>query len=91
MARKRIEMRASATTAPGKLAGAIIMSIRDDKKNPDIACVGAGAVNQAMKAVAIARGMGAPCGIDIIAAPYFLGLDENEEMRTSLHILVQER
>lgn len=91
MAREKMEMKASGTTAPNKLAGAIIMCIRDDKQDADIACIGAGAVNQAMKAVAIARGMGAPSGVDIVALPYFVDIEEAAELKTSLHILVQGR
>lgn len=89
MKKEVMNMRASNRTSPIALAGAIITAIRDDKKDADVACIGAGAVNQTMKAIAVARGMGEPSGIDVVATPYFAMADTDGEQRTILHIVAK--
>jgi stage V sporulation protein S len=53
--------------------------------------VGAGALNQAIKAVAIARGFVAPSGSDLVCAPAFTDIEINGEGRTALKLLVEKR
>jgi stage V sporulation protein S len=53
--------------------------------------VGAGALNQAVKAIAIARGFVAPGGADLICAPAFTDIEINGEGRTALKLLVEKR
>ncbi len=53
--------------------------------------VGAGALNQAIKAVAIARGFVAPSGSDLICAPAFADIEINGEGRTALKLFVEKR
>ncbi len=53
--------------------------------------MGAGAVNQAVKAIAIARGYVAPNGIDLIAIPAFAEIAIEGEERTAIRFIVEPR
>jgi stage V sporulation protein S len=53
--------------------------------------VGAGAINQAVKAVAIARGFVAPSGVDLICIPAFTDIEIDGEERTAIKIIVEPR
>jgi stage V sporulation protein S len=63
-------LRVSAGSNPQLVASAIAHSIYETR-SAKVRCVGAGAVNQSIKAIAIARGYTAPRGIDIAAVPGF--------------------
>lgn len=83
-------LRVSAKSIPKSVAGAIAAVVRESGK-VEVQAVGAGAVNQAMKAVAIARGFVAPNGIDLVAVPGFSEISINGEERTAIKILVERR
>ena len=53
--------------------------------------VGAGALNQAVKAVAIARGFVAPHGIDLICIPAFTVIEIDGVQRTAMKLIVEPR
>jgi len=53
--------------------------------------IGAGALNQALKAVIIARGYVAPSGIDLICIPAFTDIEINGEERTAIKLIIQAR
>ena len=53
--------------------------------------VGAGAINQAVKAIAIARGFVAPSGIDLVCIPAFTDIVIDGEERTAIKLIVQPR
>jgi stage V sporulation protein S len=53
--------------------------------------IGAGAINQAVKAVAIARGFVAPSGVDLICIPAFTDIEIDGEERTAIKIIVEPR
>ncbi len=53
--------------------------------------MGAGAVNQAVKAIAIARGYVAPNGIDLITIPAFAEIAIEGEERTAIRFIVEPR
>ena len=53
--------------------------------------IGAGAVNQSIKAIAIARGFVAPNGMDLIAVPSFVEVEINGEERTAIKFFVEPR
>jgi len=57
----------------------------------EIQSVGAGGVNQAVKAIAIARGFLAPVGIEIVCAPAFADVEINGETRTAIRFAVEPR
>jgi len=75
-------------TNPNLLAGAIAGAMRESD-SLEIQAIGAGAVNQALKAVAIARGFLAPTGINLVCTPAFASADINGQEKTSMKIIVQ--
>jgi stage V sporulation protein S len=83
-------LRVSADSKPKAVAGAVAAVIRNEG-SVELQAVGAGAVNQAIKAVAIARGFLAPNGIDLIVIPAFVEIEINNEERTALKFIVEPR
>jgi stage V sporulation protein S len=75
---------------PAKLAGAICNQIKEHGASRTRS-VGAGSVNQAVKAIAIARGYMAPSGIDLVCTPSFLDVEIEGETRTSINFLIENR
>ncbi len=75
---------------PKSIAGAIARSLEDNEE-VKLEAVGAGAVNQAVKAVAIARGFVAPSGQDLICTPGFFDLEIGGEERTGIRIVIEPR
>jgi hypothetical protein len=57
----------------------------------EVQVVGAGALNQAIKAVAIARGYLAPSGVDLVCVPSFADIEIDGERRTALRLLCEDR
>ena len=72
------------------MAGAIAGVIRD-KGLVEIQAIGAGAANQAIKSVAIARGYLAPAGIDLICKPAFAIVEIDGAERTAIKLIVEPR
>jgi stage V sporulation protein S len=83
-------LKVSATSKPKAVAGALAAVLRE-KGSVEMQAVGAGAVNQAVKAIAITRGFVAPNGIDLIAIPAFTKVEIDGEERTAIRFLVQAR
>jgi len=83
-------LKVSAKSKPKSVAGALSAVLRE-KSSAEIQAVGAGAVNQAVKAIAIARGFVAPNGIDLIAIPAFSEIEIDGEMRTAIKFIVEPR
>lgn len=83
-------LRVSTKSQPKSVAGAIAAMINEHQK-AEVLAVGAGAVNQAIKAIAITRGFLAPRGIDIVVIPAFANVDIDGEVRTSIKLLVEIR
>lgn len=80
----------SAQTKPGSLAGAIAGVVRDCEI-VEIQAIGAGAINQAVKAIAIARGFVAPHGIDLTCIPAFMDIQIDGADRTAIKFIVEAR
>lgn len=80
----------SADSKPKAVAGAVAAVIRNEG-SIELQAVGAGAVNQAIKAVAIARGFLAPNGINLVVIPAFVEIEINSEERTALKFIVEPR
>ena len=74
-------LKVSAKSVPNSVAGAIAGVIRDSG-SVEVQAVGAGATNQAVKAIAIARGYLAPAGMDLVCVPTFGNIIINNEERT---------
>lgn len=83
-------LRVSAKSVPGSVAGALAGVLREYGM-AEIHTIGAGAVNQAVKAIAIARGFVAPCGMDLICIPAFTDVVIGGEERTAIKLIVEAR
>jgi len=83
-------LRVSARSNPNSVAGALAGVIREQGA-AELQTVGAGALNQAVKAIAIARGYLAPTGTDLICVPSFADIEIDGEERTAIRILVEPR
>ncbi len=83
-------LRVSAKSNPNSVAGALAGVIRDHG-SAEVQAVGAGALNQAVKAVAIARGFIAPSGIDLICIPAFAAIEIEGEERTAIKLIIEPR
>lgn len=83
-------LKVSADSKPKAVAGAIAAIVRE-KGKVEIQAVGAGAVNQAVKAIAISRGFVAPNGIDLVSIPAFTKVEIEGEERTAIRFLVETR
>ena len=68
-----------------------VRQIIKEKNIVEIQAVGAGAINQAVKAIAIARGFVAPSGRDIVCIPAFTDIEIDGEERTAIKLIVQPR
>ena len=83
-------LKVSTKSSPNSVAGAVAAVIKE-QNIVEIQAVGAGAINQAIKAIAIARGFIAPTGKDIICIPAFTDIIINGEERTAIKLIVQPR
>lgn len=90
LAEARRRLRVSARSNPHAVAGAFAGVVREQGR-AEVVVVGAGALNQAVKAVAIARGFLAPEGIDLYCAPEFVDVLIDSEVRTALRLLIEDR
>ena len=80
----------SSKSNPNSVAGAIAGSVRESGA-VELQAVGAGAINQGIKAIAIARGFLAPSGIDLICIPAFVEMEIDGEERTAMKLIVEAR
>lgn len=83
-------LKVSAKSNPKSVAKALALLLRREGK-AELHAVGAGAVNQAVKAAAVARGLVAPNGIDAVIIPAFMDLEIDGEEKTGVKLIVQAR
>jgi len=83
-------LKVSSKSNPNSVAGAVAAIIKE-KNIVELQAVGAGAINQAVKAIAIARGFIAPSGKDIVCIPAFTDILIDGEERTAIKLIVQPR
>lgn len=83
-------LRVSATSNPKSVAGALAAVLRE-RGEAEVQAIGAAAVNQAVKAIAIARGYVAPNGIDLVAVPAFAEIQIDGNDRTAIKFVVGPR
>ena len=89
--RKKMEtLKISSKSNPNSVAGAIAGLIKESHK-AEMQAIGAGALNQAVKAVAIARGFVAPAGVDLVCIPAFAEVEVEGEDRTGIKLIVESR
>lgn len=83
-------LKVSSKSNPNSVAGAIAGSIKEENVNKvELYAIGAGAVNQAIKSVAIARGFLVSSGIDLVCIPSFKQVKLDDEEITGIRILVK--
>ena len=83
-------LKVSSKSSPASVAGAIAGMVKDGV-GVEIQAVGAGAVNQAVKAIAISRGFLSPVGIEIACVPSFADIVIDGEYRTAIRFAVEPR
>lgn len=83
-------LKVSTRSRPSAVAGAIAGVVRETGM-AEVQSIGAGAVNQAIKAVAIARSYLQEDGIDIVCTPSFIDVSIEQEERTAIRLLVEKR
>jgi stage V sporulation protein S len=83
-------LKVSTKSKPNSVAGAIAGMIRSNSR-VKIQTIGAGALNQAIKGIAIARGFIAPTGQELICIPYFKDIEVNGEIKTAIVLNVESR
>ena len=86
-----MDAKVSSKSNPNSVAGMIANIINTKQEKVRISCVGAGALNQAIKAIAIARGFVAPLGHDLICIPSFKLISLEGEERTAIQLSVEIR
>ncbi len=80
-------LKVSSKSSPASVAGAIAGMVKDGV-GVEMQAVGAGAVNQAVKAIAISRGFLSPVGIEISCVPSFADIVIDNEYRTAIHFSI---
>lgn len=81
-------LRVASTSNPKSVAGAIAAVLEQDKQ-VELLAVGAGAVNQAVKSIAVTRGYVAPKGIDLVTLIAFAKIDIDGNEKTAIKFLVE--
>jgi stage V sporulation protein S len=81
-------LKVSAKSNPKSVAGAIAAVLREGKE-AHVHAIGAGAVNQAVKAIAIAHGYLAPNGKNIVTVPAFVDVEIDGEEKTGMKFIVR--
>ena len=75
---------------PNSIAGAL-ENVLKEKNTVEIQAIGAGALNQAIKAIAIARGFVAPSGKNLICIPAFTDIMIDGEERTAIKLIIEAK
>jgi stage V sporulation protein S len=83
-------LKVSTKSNPNSVAGAMAGAVRNAGA-VEVQVVGAGALNQAIKAVAIARGYVAAAGIDLVCIPTFADIMIDGERRTAIRLSIEDR
>ena len=83
-------LKVSSRSNPNSVAGAMAGVVRQSGV-VEVQVVGAGALNQAVKAIAIARGYVAPSGVDLVCIPTFADIEIDGESRTAIRLTVADR
>ena len=83
-------LKVSSKSNPNSVAGALAGVLRE-KGSAEIQAIGAGALNQAVKAIAIARGFVAPSGMDLVCVPAFTDINIEGDQKTAIKLIVESR
>lgn len=85
-----VTLKVSSKSSPNSVAGALA-GVMKESGSAEIHAIGAGAVNQAIKAIAIARGFVSSTGVDLICIPSFHILEIDGEERTAIKLSIEPR
>ena len=80
-------LKVAAASNPSKVATSIIKNMQEGKSVETLS-IGAGATNQAIKAIMIARGLGAPMGWDLLISAGFIDLTIDGEKKTAIKLAI---
>ena len=83
-------LKVSSKSNPNSVAGALAGVLRE-KGSAEIQAIGAGALNQAIKSIAMARGFVAPSGLDLICVPAFTDIEIDGEQKTAIKLIIEPR
>ena len=83
-------IKVSARSRTAAVAGAIAGVMREVQR-AEVQAIGAGAVNQAVKAIVIAKGYLAEEDVHIVCIPSFVEVDIDGQERTAIRILIEPR
>ena len=83
-------LKVSSKSNPNSVAGALANAVREHD-NVEIQAIGAGALNQAIKAIAIARGFVAPSGKNLVCIPAFTDIVIDGKERTAIKLIVESK
>ncbi len=84
-------IKVSSKSVSSKVAGSIANSFREGSREVEIQTVGAGAVNQAIKAISIARGFVAPIGLNLVCTPAFYDIVIDGKEKTAIKLIVENK
>lgn len=82
-------LKISGKSNPNSVAGAIAGGLQENKR-VELQAIGAGAVNQSMKAIAIARSFVAASGVDLLCIPAFCTVIVENEEKTGMKFIIKE-
>jgi stage V sporulation protein S len=83
------QLKVSTKSNPNSVAGAMAGVVRQ-AGTVEVQVVGAGALNQAIKAVAIARSYVEAAGIDLVCVPSFADIEIDGEHRTAIRLRIED-
>ena len=83
-------LKVSSKSNPSSVAGSLA-NVFKEKTIVEVQAVGAGAINQAVKAIAIARGFVAPSGKNLVCIPAFSDISIDGEERTAIKLIVEAK
>lgn len=83
-------LKVSAKSNPNSVAGALAAVLRE-RETAELQAVGAGAINQAIKAVAISRSYLKTSQIDLVCVPSFIDVEINGNERTGISLAIERR
>ncbi len=83
-------LKISSKSNPNLVAGAIV-GVINERGKVELQCVGAGAVNQAIKAIAVSRGYVASSGISLVCYPAFTDVEIDGDLKTGIKFIVEPK
>ena len=91
MSKNKILLKIATKSNPNSVAGAIVGYLKENEEHEiQIQVIGAGALNQAIKSIIIARGYIVPKGNDLVVVPAFVETNIDDDERTGIRLFVRE-